>query len=169
MASRPVTARQTIYPGDSGRGARNAAIAAAIQAPGAHTSEGFEHRVTVGRWDTERPYVLFQSFSGGAHCCNQVQVVHPENGRLRLVDLGEWDGDYWDELPTDRNVPASPSMVSRFAPSKTYFPATGVRAGRATFHGPNVPEVSISPFGTGFVNVAIYGIVWLMPSRSMVR
>ena len=76
---------------------------APVQAHGSHTSEGFNHRVTVGRWDPERPYVLFQSFSGGAHCCNQMQVVYPENGRLRLVDLGEWDGGYWDELPTDRN------------------------------------------------------------------
>ena len=45
--------------------------------------------------------------------------------------------------------PASPSMVSRLAFANTYLPLTGVRAGCATFHGPKVPDVSISPFGTG--------------------
>lgn len=67
------------------------------------TSPTFEHRVTVGRWDSTRPYVLFQSFSGGAHCCTTFELVYPEDGRVRVVDLGEWDGGYWDELPTDRN------------------------------------------------------------------
>jgi hypothetical protein len=76
---------------------------APVQAEGADTPESFDHRVTVGRWDAERPYVLFQSYSGGAHCCTQVQVIYPEDGRLQVVDLGEWDSGYWDDLPTDRN------------------------------------------------------------------
>jgi hypothetical protein len=76
---------------------------APVQAEGADTSATFDHRVTVGRWDSERPYVLFQSFSGGAHCCTEFQLIYPENGRLRLVSLGEWDGGYWEELPTDLN------------------------------------------------------------------
>ena len=76
---------------------------APVQAEGAATTAGYEHRVTVSRWDSTRLFILFQSFSGGAHCCNQVQIVYPEGGRLRLVDLGEWDGDYFDTLPTDRN------------------------------------------------------------------
>jgi len=74
-----------------------------VELEGSPTSPTFEHRVTVGRWDAQRPFVLFQSFSGGAHCCNMVQVVYPEHGRLDRVELGEWDGDYWDDLPTDRN------------------------------------------------------------------
>ena len=67
------------------------------------TSPTFEHRATVGRWDAQRPYVLFQSFSGGAHCCTSFELVYPEDDRLQVVDLGEWDGGYWDDLPTDRN------------------------------------------------------------------
>jgi hypothetical protein len=76
---------------------------APVQVEGADTPESFDHRVTVGRWDARRPYVLFQSYSGGAHCCTQVQIIYPENGRLQVVDLGEWDSGYWDHLPTDRN------------------------------------------------------------------
>lgn len=76
---------------------------APVTVEGELTSPTFEHRVTVGNWDADRPYVLFQSFSGGAHCCTTFEVVYPEDGRLRVVDLGEWDGGYWDDLPTDRN------------------------------------------------------------------
>ena len=76
---------------------------APVRAEGADTPESFDHRVTVGRWDATRPYVLFQSYSGGAHCCTQVQIIFPEDGRLQVVDLGEWDSGYWDHLPADRN------------------------------------------------------------------
>ena len=66
---------------------------APIEVGGSTTSGLFEHRATVGRWDGERPYVLFESYTGGAHCCNAVQVVIPDEGRLAVVDLGSWDGD----------------------------------------------------------------------------
>ncbi len=71
--------------------------------------------------------------------------------------------------PFELSTPASPSIVSRFALSNVYVPVTGVRAGCATFQGPKVPDVSISPFGIGLVSVAMYGIVSLMPSESMTR
>ena len=74
---------------------------APVRVEGVPTAGMFEHRVTVGRWDAGRPFVQFQSFSGGAHCCNQVQIVYPEKDRLRLVELGEWDGGVRDDLPTD--------------------------------------------------------------------
>ena len=74
---------------------------APVEAEGSPTGEGFEHRITVDRWDAERRYVLFQSFSGGAHCCNMIQLILPEDGRLQRIELGEWDGGYLDEMPTD--------------------------------------------------------------------
>ena len=76
---------------------------APVEVEGSPTIENFEHRVTVGRWDARTPYVLFQSYSGGAHCCNAIQLVYPDKGALRRVDLGEWDGGPADDLPTDRN------------------------------------------------------------------
>jgi hypothetical protein len=39
------------------------------------------------------PVVMLQSFSGGAHCCNHVQLAGYSNGHLKVVDLGSWDGD----------------------------------------------------------------------------
>lgn len=46
------------------------------------------------------PAVMLQSFSGGAHCCNHVQMVEAVGNRLRTVDLGSFDGDRMD-LPDD--------------------------------------------------------------------
>lgn len=57
-------------------------------------------RVAVGRWGDGRPFVLFQSFTGGAHCCSDVQLILPERRRLRAIHVGTWDGDFID-LPTD--------------------------------------------------------------------
>ena len=72
-----------------------------VEVQGSPTPPGFDHRIMVGAWDGERPYVLFQSFTGGAHCCNLIRLVVPEGGRLSVVDLGAWDGDYLDALPAD--------------------------------------------------------------------
>ncbi len=60
-----------------------------------------EHRVSVGRWDADRAFVYFQSYSGGAHCCNLIQMVLPEGGALRVIDLGAYDGEPVEYLPED--------------------------------------------------------------------
>jgi hypothetical protein len=64
---------------------------------------GDEQHVSVGRWDAHRQYVMLQSFSGGLHCCNQISLVLPIGRRLRVVDLGSWDGDYEEEAVRDLN------------------------------------------------------------------
>lgn len=64
---------------------------------------GFEQHVSVGRWDARSQYVMFQSFSGGAHCCIHISLVMPMRGRLHVVDLGFWDGDFDDEPVRDLN------------------------------------------------------------------
>lgn len=46
------------------------------------------------------PVVVLQSFTGGAHCCNHIQVAGRSGGRMKIVDLGSWDGDE-ESLPTD--------------------------------------------------------------------
>ena len=39
------------------------------------------------------PVIMLQSFSGGAHCCNHIQLAGFSSGQLKVVDLGSWDGD----------------------------------------------------------------------------
>lgn len=64
-------------------------------------SPSFTHRISV---ITNRagavPVIMLQSFSGGAHCCNHVQLAGFSQGKLKVVDLGSWDGDEIS-LPTD--------------------------------------------------------------------
>jgi hypothetical protein len=76
---------------------------APVTVEGAAVWPSMEHRVTVGRWDSRRSYVLLQSFTGGAHCCNEVTLIVPEGGALQAIALGTWDGDYMETLPTDLN------------------------------------------------------------------
>ena len=47
------------------------------------------------------PVVMLQSFTGGAHCCNHVQLAGFSRGKLKVVDLGLWDGD---EVSSPRDV-----------------------------------------------------------------
>ncbi len=68
---------------------------------GGDTRPTYSHLVTFGRWESGRPYVMLQSFTGGAHCCNEVQLVVPHEGRLAAVHFGSWDGDYAEDLPSD--------------------------------------------------------------------
>lgn len=56
-------------------------------------------RAAVGRWGDGRLFVMFQSHTGGAHCCASVQLILPEDGQLRVIPVGTWDGDF-------RNLPA---------------------------------------------------------------
>ena len=61
----------------------------------------FGHKLGVGILDRRGTrFVHFQSFSGGAHCCNNIQVALVRPGGIRVVDFGNWDGDY-GEMPRD--------------------------------------------------------------------
>jgi hypothetical protein len=46
-------------------------------------------------------FVLFQSSSGGAHCCNNIQAAIVSNAGVKALSLGSWDGDYITEFPRD--------------------------------------------------------------------
>jgi hypothetical protein len=51
------------------------------------------HHIGVGRLDRAgNLFVELQSFTGGAHCCNEIQVAVIEPRQIRLVELGAWDG-----------------------------------------------------------------------------
>ncbi len=64
-------------------------------------------------------------------------------------------------------MPPIPLIVPRSAFANLYRPDTGVNWGSVFCHGPNVPLVSICPFGMGLVNVAVNGICCASPSDSM--
>jgi hypothetical protein len=86
---------------------------APVTVEGALTWATFPHRVAVGRWDSQRPYVLFQSFTGGAHCCNVIQAAIVRPDRIDAVDLGTWDGDYLGAMPRDVDGDGTVDFVFR--------------------------------------------------------
>ncbi|MES2096609.1 MAG: hypothetical protein V4459_07595 [Pseudomonadota bacterium] len=50
--------------------------------------------VGIGSLKTgEKPSVIVQSWTGGAHCCMHIVVVSPVGSGYRLIDMGSWDGD----------------------------------------------------------------------------
>lgn len=77
---------------------------APVTVTGENTMPAFAANATVGRWSADgTPFVMFQTFTGGAHCCTSTQVVYPERGRLRVVDLGLADGAPGGETPRDQD------------------------------------------------------------------
>lgn len=72
-----------------------------VSMQGEMVSGSYPHRISavVNRVGTY-PVLMLQSFSGGAHCCNSVQVAGLSGGKLKVVNLGSWDGDQID-LPQD--------------------------------------------------------------------
>jgi hypothetical protein len=50
----------------------------------------------------QQPSVVFTSYSGGAHCCVEVQVAQPVGKAWKKINLGSWDGGSI-EAPRDVN------------------------------------------------------------------
>lgn len=87
---------------------------APITVTGTDTSLGFDVNVTVGRWTRAgAPFVLFETFSGGAHCCTDTQVIYPDGAQLRLVDLGLADGAPGGRVPRDEDGDGRVDFINR--------------------------------------------------------
>lgn len=87
-------------------------MVATIKAPGfepfvaelEETASSHGWHVGIGRLsvDDAVPSVVFQGFTGGAHCRVISQVVRPVASKLALIDFDEvWDGDALDSFPKD--------------------------------------------------------------------
>lgn len=69
---------------------------------GAAAQPSFEHKLGVGLLDRRGTrFVYLQSFTGGAHCCNEVQVAVIGPRSIRVVQLGAFDGGPTDAFPRD--------------------------------------------------------------------
>jgi hypothetical protein len=69
---------------------------------GAIASPEYEHMLGVGPLDRRGTrFVYFQSFTGGAHCCNERQAAIITPRGIRVVELGSFDGAPEDNFPTD--------------------------------------------------------------------
>ena len=75
--------------------------AAPVEVEGELGAPSYGQQIGLGRFDRDREYIFFQSYSGGAHCCTSVKIVLPEAGRLQVIDLGAWDGGVVEAVPSD--------------------------------------------------------------------
>ena len=60
-------------------------------------------RILVGRLDPAGRYddVLFLTYSGGAHCCTDIELYQVVSGAWKKTELGSWDGEPLETFPTD--------------------------------------------------------------------
>ena len=72
-----------------------------VEMEGTLGAPSYPQQLGLGRFNQDRSYIYFQSYSGGAHCCTSVKVVLPEGGQLRIFDLGAWDGGVVEAMPSD--------------------------------------------------------------------
>ena len=69
---------------------------------GAAAQPTYEHKFGVGTLNRAgMRFVYLQSFTGGAHCCNDLQVAAIGPRGIRIVQLGTFDGGPTDDFPRD--------------------------------------------------------------------
>lgn len=67
------------------------------------TPSGYSRGVGIGKLSAsdQAPSAIFQSFSGGAHCCSTIVAAVPAGGKYKKVEVGTWDGEGISEFPRD--------------------------------------------------------------------
>jgi hypothetical protein len=61
-----------------------------------------EHGLSVGRLDAGgQRYVMWQAYTGGAHCCFSVQLLLPDGPERGVISLGDYDMEMMIGIPTD--------------------------------------------------------------------
>lgn len=60
------------------------------------------HGLTVGQLDRSGTrYVMWQAYTGGAHCCFRIRLLIPEGIDRGVVELGTFDTPMLEEAPSD--------------------------------------------------------------------
>lgn len=73
-----------------------------------------EHGLTVGLLDRAGTrFVMWQAYTGGAHCCFHVQLLIPDGPAPGVVDLGAFDMEMMDRAPEDRDGDGRVDFVMR--------------------------------------------------------
>ena len=94
----------------SGVNSENLARSMRVEVPGfppyeieAGEDAAYDPQVMVAENPSGPPVVLFQTYSGGAHCCTTMTAIVPRGERLEGVVVYAGDGGPLDEPPTDRD------------------------------------------------------------------
>jgi hypothetical protein len=66
------------------------------------TSPIYEHGLSVGRLDgAGSRFVMWQAYTGGAHCCFNIQLVLPDEPGRGVISLGNFDMEMLTDIPSD--------------------------------------------------------------------
>lgn len=62
----------------------------------------YEHGLSAGRLDGEgRRFLMWQAYTGGAHCCFHIQLILPDGPERGIVSLGNFDMEMMGDIPAD--------------------------------------------------------------------
>ena len=77
------------------------------------TPSGYSRGVGIGKLSAgdSAPSAIFQSYSGGAHCCSTIVAAIPFGNKFRKVEVGTWDGEGISEFPRDIDGDGNPDFV----------------------------------------------------------
>lgn len=66
------------------------------------TSPIYEYGLSVGRLDRAgNRFVMWQAYTGGAHCCFNIQLILPDGPAPGIVSLGNFDMEMMTDIPSD--------------------------------------------------------------------
>jgi hypothetical protein len=120
-----------------------------LQIDGTASSLGFTHMIGVGSLDREgTPFVYYQGFSGGAHCCRVIQVARVEPHAIYHRELGAWDGEPRNVFPRDEDRDGLVDFVQRDDRFRYQFGGGGSSYGPPqvlNIYGGHVLDVSMRP------------------------
>lgn len=61
-----------------------------------------EHGLLVGRLDREgHRFVMWQAYTGGAHCCFDIRLILPDGPERGIIPLGHFDMEMMSDIPAD--------------------------------------------------------------------
>jgi hypothetical protein len=113
--------------------------------PGMHE---FPPSVSVVEMDSTNttPEFFISRFSGGAHCCAQVQILDLVAGQWRIVDGGSWDGS--EIIPEDADGDGEQEIVhgdDRFLYRYSCYACAGTPARTFKLVQGTLADVTLSP------------------------
>ncbi|MEA3014364.1 MAG: hypothetical protein QOD42_2909 [Sphingomonadales bacterium] len=78
------------------------------------TSPIYEHGLSVGRLDAAgHRFVMWQAYTGGAHCCFDIQLILPDEPERGVISLGNFDMEMMTDIPADVDGDGRTDFVPR--------------------------------------------------------
>lgn len=84
-----------------------------IEVPGEPGFEAAAAELLIGQLDPKNAEndVMFLTYTGGAHCCTNIKIIHAAGNAWRSVDIGDWDSGELSTFPKDIDGDHIPDIV----------------------------------------------------------